>query len=337
MIRAALVATAVLCLGPGAPLRAGRAEVVRVERVVFLMGTAATLVAESGDRAGGLDRLERMVRIIEDTEAELSTWRDDSALSAINRRAVGESGAVTPGLCRLLDDLIAWHDATGGAFDPAVGRLVDAWGLRDGGHVPDEAALAQARAHAGLSRLALDRARCRVTRRADIALDAGGFGKGEALERIRRAEGGGAGAWLIDFGGQVIVSGPAAAGPWPVALAHPRRRDRPVLEIALASGSIATSGGSERDVTGEEGQRLGHILDPRSGQPVSRTASVVVWHEDALVADILSTALYVMGPDEGGRWAEARGVAACFLVPVGDGDEVAMRATPAFGKRFGTV
>ena len=57
--------------------------------------------------------------------------------------------------------------------------------------------------------------------------------------------------------------------------------------------------------------------------------SVTVWHRRALVADILSTALFVMGPDEGLRWAEARGLAACYLVPDRH-REVSMRATTAF-------
>ena len=60
---------------------------------------------------------------------------------------------------------------------------------------------------------------------------------------------------------------------------------------------------------------MGHILDPRTGFPITRKTSVVVWHQSALVADVLSTALYVMGVEEGLRWAEIRGVAACFIVP----------------------
>ena len=151
---------------------------------------------------------------------------------------------------------------------------------------------------------------------------------------MRRADPGAGGAWLIDFGGQVAVSGPAAGGPWPVAIAHPERRAETAARIRLSGGSIATSGPSERDVRLDDGRRVGHILDPRSGQPVARSASVTVWHEQAFVADVLSTALYVMGVDAGLAWAGARGLAAAYLMAE-PGGGVRMRATPAFEERFG--
>ena len=339
----------VICLGlaagsllAGAPLpEAARAapqpsrpeRPQRVERSVYLMGTLARFVAEAADRETGLRRLERMVRVVEQTEAELSTWRDDSVLSRLNRQPVDSLRTVPPATCELLGRLASWHAATGGAFDPAVGRLVDAWGLRRSG--PSRAGPRPEAATAGLHRLELDAAACTVARRADVTLDAGAFGKGEALDRVLRADPGTRGAWLIDFGGQVAVSGPAAAGPWPVDIAHPERRAERAARLLLGGGSIATSGPSERDVRLDGGGRIGHILDPRSGRPVARSAAVTVWHEQAFVADVLSTALYVMGADAGLAWAGARDLAAAYLIADATArGGVRMRATPAFAGRF---
>ena len=307
---------------------------VRVERAVFLMGTLATFAAETADRETALAKLERMVRVVEETEAELSTWRDDSVLSALNRRPVGEALRLPGGTCALLARVADWQAATGGAFDPTIGRLIDVWGLREEGRHPDEDELEAALAGAGFENLSLDPEGCAVTRDAAVVLDAGGFGKGEALDRVRAAERGREGVWRIDFGGQMAVSGEASDGPWTVGVAHPARRDRAVLELALAAGSIATSGGSERDLVLQDGSRIGHVIDPRNGRPVIRSASVTVWHESAFVADVLSTALYVMGPDQGIAWAAARGVAACFIAFDRDAGAVAFRATPAFEGRF---
>jgi thiamine biosynthesis lipoprotein len=226
-----------------------------------------------------------------------------------------------------------WHRATGGAFDPAVGSLIEAWGLREGGRSPSPAALAQARGDAGLEHLVVRPDPCRVVRRRPVILDAGGFGKGEAIDRVvETVLANQAGEWMMDLGGQIAAD--AGGGePWGVALAHPRRRDEAALELRLETGSLATSGGSVRDLE-VRGRTVGHILDPRTGRPVSRSAAVTVWHESALAADVLSTALYVMGVDDGLAWAEGRQIAACFLVPGRAGSAVTVRATRPFRERF---
>ena len=309
----------------------------RVERTVHLMGTWATLVALTADRAAGLQALERMVGVIEHTEASLSTWRADSVLSALNRHPVHEPFALPPPTCGLWPRLARWHRLTGAAFDPAVGRLVEAWGLRAGGAVPAPDALRAARAATGLAHFRFDAETCRVTRTAAATLDAGAFGKGEALRRLMAVSGDGH-AWMVDFGGQIAVGGRPAAGRWPVAVAHPARRHQPALELVLAAGSLATSGASERTWV-VEGRPVGHILDPRTGLPVHRPESVTVWHNDPLAADVLSTALYVMGGAEGLDYAERHRVAALFLAPGpdGDGGTVTFRASRQFEARFPTV
>jgi len=128
--------------------------------------------------------------------------------------------------------------------------------------------------------------------------EAGAFGKGYALDRMLALTSGDA---MIDFGGQLIVRGNRD-----VAIADPADRDKPVLALTIANASLSTSSGSEKP---------GHIFDPRTGEAVPSRGSVSVIADDALTADILSTALFVMGEDEGLRWADANGVAAIFINP----------------------
>ena len=310
---------------------------IQVERTVYLMGTWATLAVQAADRSAGLHALERMVRVIERTEASLSTWRDDSVLGALNRQPVGEPFALPPALCGLWPRLVRWHRLTGGAFDPAVGRLVEAWGLRAGGSVAAPDALRDVRAASGLEHFRFDAENCRVTRSADATLDAGAFGKGEALRRLVDASAGGD-PWRVDFGGQIAVGGKPAGAGWPVAIAHPARRHQAALALTLTAGSLATSAASERSVV-VDGRTVAHILDPRTGQPIHRPESVTVWHEDPLAADVLSTALYGMGVAEGLDYAERHGVAAVFLTPRPDSDTrpVTVRASRMFEARFPTV
>ncbi|NIR42426.1 MAG: FAD:protein FMN transferase, partial [Gemmatimonadetes bacterium] len=82
------------------------------------------------------------------------------------------------------------------------------------------------------------------------------------------------------------------------------RRDLPAAKLRLADVSASTSGASERFVE-VDGQRLGHVLDPRSGRPVAAWGSATAVAADPMVADLVSTAVFVLGPEAGLRWAES--------------------------------
>jgi thiamine biosynthesis lipoprotein len=152
----------------------------------------------------------------------------------------------------------------------------------------------------------LDPSASAVTRRDTLAwLDTGGFGKGAALReagRLLRSRG--VRSAILNFGGQVLALGQDERGAaWPVPVAHPSRRHEPAVRLLLRDRSVSTSSQSERGVT-VNGRRLGHIVDPRSGEPVAPWGSVTVVAEDPVAADILSTALLVLGPDAALIWAE---------------------------------
>ena len=317
-----------LALASCAIFSARNEATVRVSREVYLMGTRAELLVHAPRRETGLARLEAALTALENTEAELSTWRDTSDISALNQQPVGKPWVATARLCRVLADVWTWHRETGGAFDPAIGQLLAAWDVHGKGAIPTANAHARAQASSGLALLSFDPRDCTVTRRADVTLDVGAFGKGEGLDRAAAVFGDV--PWLIDLGGQISVGGSAPpGGAWTVAIADPRHRDIPVLHVRMTGGSLSTSGGSERDLT-VNGTRVAHHFDPRTGRPATFDGSVTVWHARGLVADILSTALYVMGPESGRRWAETRGIAACYLIP--DGGSLRVETTAAFRK-----
>lgn len=146
-------------------------------------------------------------------------------------------------------------------------------------------------------------------------MTAGGFGKGAALRAARRAlQRAGIESALLEFGGQLLAIGPAPGGEdWTASVAHPSRRHAAAASIRLRGVSAATSAASERFIE-VDGERLGHVLDPRAGRPVPAWGSVTVVTPDPLLADVLSTALFVMGPDEGMAWAARReGIGVLFL------------------------
>jgi len=262
------------------------------QRARYLMGTVCEVAV--GSEAGAEAAFAEAKRI----EAMLSTWSGDSELARVNR------GEAEPGneLRALLDATLEWSRRTDGAFNPCVKPLVDVWKTRDEGALPDRAAIQRATSVAAAA--IAGRGPSSATPR---CFEEGAFGKGYALdrmlERIAAPEA------MIDFGGQIKVRGTLL-----VRVADPERRDHAVLAFTLENASLSTTSGSEKTFTAG-GRHFSHIIDPRSGEALPPRGSVSVIADDALSADVLSTALYVMGENEGLRWANANGVAALFIDP----------------------
>lgn len=304
VLAAQVVAASVL----GAPVEGA------VEREAWVMGTRLRIVAESSSDAAALEAAERVIAEVERLDELLSTWRPDSEMARVNRGLPGKRVSVSLELHGLLSEAFAWADTTGNAFHPGLGPYVDAWDLRGTGRVPEPSQLRVAEEASRLHVWRLEDPDSRVARAHPSAwIDTGAFGKGAALRSAARLLGDEEGRLLADLGGQVLARAPRER-PWPVGVAHPVERGRPVAWLSLHGGvSAATSGTSERFVE-VDGVRYGHIVDARAGWPAPAWGTVTVVHPDPMVADVLATALYVMGPDDGFRWLQDRpGIAALFL------------------------
>lgn len=287
-----------------------------VDRVVYLMGTTLRAQAAADTEAQAQAALEAALEDMERVAALLTTWDPASPMSALNRAPVGAPTPVPSPLADLLDEADVWARATGRAFDPTVGALVDAWDLRGAGRLPDADALAAALAAVGPEAISVGTGAATLTRHHPAAwIDTGAFGKGAALrEAARTLRAAGIPSALLDLGGQLLAVNSPGNAPLAVAVAHPADRQRPAAWLRLSNASAATSGNSERGLV-VDGVRVGHLLDPRTGRPAPDWGSVTVVSTDPLVADILSTALYVMGPDDGLAWALRRDdVGVLFLV-----------------------
>lgn len=280
-------------------------------RARYLMGTVCAI--EAADTAEIEAAFGEAARI----EALLSTWLPGSELSRLNRAGQGE---ISPELIALLEVADNWRERTGGAFNPGVGPLLEAWRIREEGRVPSVQAI-----HAALEITA--RRICIHGGTVDLRgarLEEGAFGKGYALDQmLTKLTGARA---TIDFGGQITQRGSRD-----VTVADPEARQSPVVGFTLQDGSLSTTSGSEKSFTSAD-RRFTHIIDPRTGEALPPRGSVSVVRDDALSADILSTALYVMGVGEGLAFAEANGIAALYLTP-----DHQVRTSVAFRKRIGEL
>ena len=259
------------------------------------MGTVVDVSVAGASRAEALAASEEAVREIARVEDELTTWRPGGALAALNAAPAGTAVSLGPEIAGLLASVLEWSSRTDRAFDPTVLPLVRAWGLRGEGGAADPAGIARAFAAVGPEKFWIDAGKGVGKRLSSAAaIDEGAWGKGYALDRavaaLKRAH---AACAVLDLGGQVSAIGSAT-----VAVAHPRERGRSAVIVEIADESVSTSGDSERGIVAGE-KRIGHLLDPRTGQPAPDFGSATAVAPSGLVADILSTAFFVLGPEKG--------------------------------------
>jgi thiamine biosynthesis lipoprotein len=299
-------------------------------RSEFLMDTFVSIraVGSNPEQAiqAAFDEIERI-------ESLMSRHIPDSDASRINEGAGGEPVKVSGETLYVIEKALECASLTKGAFDITIGPLMDVWnfGLPDPA-VPDADEIEQARSLIGWELLELDPANRTVRLPIQgMSIDLGGVAKGYAAQegaRILREYG--VSHALIDAGGNIVTVGLRPDGePWQIGIRDPRGEsieDTIGPTLSVANGAIATSGDYERFFI-YDGRRYHHILNPETGMPVETVRSVTVMAEDALYADMLSTAVFVLGRDEGMRFIETLdGISA--MIVTDDGDTIFSKGFP---------
>lgn len=272
--------------------------------------------------------------LLEQVNAEMSTYRADSVITAFNQAAPGERVVLPQGFATVLAEALYWAEETDGAFDPTAGPLVNLWGFgpadrRD--RVPGEAEILEARARVGWQRLAFSRGQTELVQPGEVFLDLSAIAKGWGVDVLADylLEQGVPG-FLVDIGGDLRAHGRRPDGrSWRVAIERPVPGAREVQDVInLNEVSIATSG-DYRNFFQAEGRRYSHLIDPRSGFPIDHpTVSVTVAAHRCTTADVLATALSILRIEEAWQLAIERELAVLWLVA--EGDELTERMTPAF-------
>jgi len=227
-------------------------------------------------------------------------WGEEGELRSIEDRAGAEGISVSSEMMTVLSRCQEIARRSGGAFDITIGPLKTLWdfgGARPTVPSPEQIA----------SRLGLVDYRSLVIRDGRVALktpdahlDLGGAAKRYAVDRaLQVMEENGARAALVEAGGDVGLLGVKPGGaPWRIPVQHPRDPERLGSVEHIGLRAVATSGDYERFFE-IEGKRYHHILDPQTGYPADRAIGATVWTNRALDADILSTAVFVLGPERG--------------------------------------
>src|SRR5262245_57565369 len=238
-----------------------------------------------------LDEVDRL-------EQQLTIFRESSEVSFINRQAVDGPVRAEESLFSLLLLCQELYRETGGAFDITSGPLSRCWGfLKRQGRIPEPDEIERAKELVGGDKLLLDyESRSIRFARPGVDINLGSIGKGYALDHVAATMRERSPAALLSAGSSSFRAIGGGINGWTVGVRHPGDRERRLAIVRLRDVALSTSGGEEQFFE-YEGKRYGHIIDPRSGMPADRVASVTVIAPAAALTDALATALYVGGPD----------------------------------------
>lgn len=296
------------------------------------MGTTWSVrLAVPPGKAAPDDLQELLQQQLDIVVAEMSHWEPDSSLGRFNRAAAGSWHVLPRAFFDVLTYAVEVGRLSGDAYDPAAGHIVNRWGFGPTNasvHYSDPAyttpqaeEIRQLRAQREAARIQLDPGRKRAFQPGRVQLDLSAVAKGYSVDRLAYfLSHHGVKHFLVEVGGELRGAGMRPDGqPWWVELEPLPDSGVPDMVLALHGLAVATSG-DYRKFFMLDGRRYAHTIDPRSAMPVCNgLASVTVVHPQCMAADAWSTALTVLGPEQGLAMAERQGLAARFVLRGGDG------------------
>lgn len=254
-------------------------------------------------------------------DVKLSNYRPDSEISQINQAETTNWLKVSPEIIELLEISKIVSDKSQGCFDLTVKALFDLWGFsKHEPKIPNPAAIEQLKPHMGMDLIEIDKTQSQISKKdphlkIDLSAIAQGYSVGQLailLENI------GLKSYMVEIGGEMMVKGSKADGnPWRIGIESPDPEKRSLFKTLLVKGEkpqAVMTAGTYRNYFEVNGQVYSHILNPKTGWPVTHhLRSVTVVHDDPAWADAWDTALLCMGEEETKKLVESENLKA-FLI-----------------------
>lgn len=317
-----------------------RPNLSRFELAEPHMGTQVRIVVYAPDEARATAAMRAAFDRIASLDRALTDYQPTSELMRFSARAGQGPIQISDDLFRVLDAAQAVARRTDGAFDVTSGPLTHLWRrARRLSELPAPDRVTEARALTGYRHLHLDpRARTATLDRPGMALDVGGLAKGfagdEAIAVLASHD---ITSALVALGGDIVVSGPPPERDgWTVDIASLDLPGAPRPgTVVLRDAAVSTAGDAEQWLAAG-GVRYSHILDPRTGWPMTIRSSTTVIARRGLDADSLDTAIAILGPVKGLPLVEATPDAAVLLVREGKDGRIATHRSTRWPRPRGT-
>jgi thiamine biosynthesis lipoprotein len=269
-----------------------------------------TVVCESKEQAE--KAMEQAFTAIDHISNLINFYSDTSELSAINRNAGISETKVSPETFGIIEEAIYVADTSEGSFDPTIGPIMRLWDFADK-KMPSVTEVRHALPLVNYRDIIMNRKTSTILlRKKGMMLDLGGIAKGYAadtaiLSLIKK----GMSSGLVSIAGDIRTFGlKPDKNPWTIGIKNPRQtgnRDEIIAKVRLIEKAISTSGDYERYFIAE-GKRFHHLIDPKTGFPAATCRSVSVVTDKAVYTDAFSTAIFVLGPEQGMKLAKDLGM-----------------------------
>lgn len=284
------------------------------------MGTTYNIVAVDHAKSVSKPDLHAAVsQVLNDVNAQMSNWDPSSELSRFNASSSTAPYTVSPDLREVMTAAQDVHHASDGQFDVALGPLIELWGFGARGALgatPTDAEIEDALALTAQGvPVEIGRDTLRKSN-AETQIYLAAIGKGHGVDRVAAVmEQFGISDYMVEIGGDLFTSGRNPDGlPWQIGVETPDAHDRSIQQVVGVTNRGMATSGDYRNYFEQDGVRYSHLLDARTGRPVTHTtASATVLAENAMLADAWATAMLTLGRDRGLEIAEAQNLAVLFV------------------------
>lgn len=294
---------------------------------------------------GSLDSLAKPAEIQQQIESllkivnnEMSTYQKNSQISEFNNsRQVDVPFSVSKDFAIVVEEAIRLNKVTDGALDVTVGPLVNLWGFGPDKRLnkePTAEQIAEKAKSVGIEKILVtlesgaDKG-ILIKKEPELYLDLSSIAKGFGVDKLsEHLEKLGLQNYLVEIGGELRGKGNNLQGkPWRIAIEKPElvQGTTSQITVPLHNLGMATSGNYRNYFEDEQGNRLSHIIDPKTLRPISHNlASITVFSPSTMTADGLSTGLFVLGSEKALEIAERENLAIFLIIKKGQGYETKM-------------
>ena len=281
------------------------------------------------------DALQKQIdSLLVQINRKMSTYLNDSEISQFNQYRGQDWFPVSPELASVIESALDISEQSGGTFDITIGPLVNLWGFGPENRpelIPSEEEIRARKLLVGFENLQFQSNPPALRKEiSDLYCDLSAIAKGYGVDRLADfLDRLGCNNYMVDIGGEIKTGGRNPEGQyWKIGVAAPQEEFGVQKIIPLENKAVATSG-DYRNYFEMDGKRYSHMIDPRTGRPIThQLASVTVIQNSCMSADALATAIDILGPDEGLKFALSRELPV-FLI-VRKGNSFIEKMTPEF-------